>query len=156
MKKQEQEELLRTLEARFTKNMHRHREIAWSDVRAKLEGSPEAMRSLREMDSTGGEPDVVAHDQKPGMYTFFDCCPESPVGRRSVCYDRGALESRKEHKPESSAVEMAAEMGIAMEPSSVIAVTAGCSCTTTARSRTTPPEVFEGHVEFEHCTMQNE
>lgn len=112
MKKQEQEELLRTLEARFTKNMHRHRGIAWSDVQAKLKRSPAALRSLREMDSTGGEPDVIGHDKESGSYTFCDCSPESPAGRRSVCYDREALESRKEHKPANSAVEMAAGMGI--------------------------------------------
>ena len=112
MKKQEQEELLRILEARFAKNMHRHRGIAWSDVRAKLEGSPAALRSLRQMDFTGGEPDVIGHDKELGTYTFCDCSPESPAGRRSVCYDREALESRKEHRPENSAVEMAAEMGI--------------------------------------------
>lgn len=112
MKKQEQEELLRTLEARFAKNMHRHRGIAWSDVQTKLGGSPAALRALRQMDSTGGEPDVIGHDKELGMYTFCDCSPESPAGRRSVCYDREALVSRKEHKPENSAVEMAAEMGI--------------------------------------------
>ncbi len=112
MKKQEQDELLRTLETRFAKNMHRHRGIAWADVQARLEGNPAALRSLREMDSTGGEPDVIGHDKKSGTYTFCDCSAESPAGRRSVCYDREALESRKEHKPESSAVEMAAAMGI--------------------------------------------
>lgn len=112
MKKQEQEELLRTLESRFAKNMHRHRGIAWSDVRAKLESSTAALGALREMDSTGGEPDVVGHDKKSGMYRFCDCSAESPAGRRSICYDRQALESRKEHKPKNSAVAMAAEMGI--------------------------------------------
>ena len=112
MKKPEVEELLRTLEARFAKHMHRHRGIAWSDVRTRLEGSPAALRSLREMQSTGGEPDVIGHDKASGRYTFCDCSPESPAGRRSVCYDRDALESRKEHKPENNAVDMAAEMGI--------------------------------------------
>ena len=112
MKKQEQEELLRILEARFAKNMHRHRGIAWSDVRAKLEGSPAALRSLHQMDLTGGEPDVIGHDKELGTYTFCDCSSESPAGRRSVCYDREALESRKEHTPGNSAVEMAAMMGI--------------------------------------------
>lgn len=112
MNKQEQRDLLRTLEARFAKNMQRHEGIAWSAVQAKLEGSLAALRSLREMDSTGGEPDVIGHDKESGMFTFFDCSPESPAGRRSVCYDREALESRKENKPENSAVEMAVEMGI--------------------------------------------
>jgi len=104
--------MLRTLEARFAKNMHRHRGIAWPEVRSKLEGSSAALRSLREMDSTGGEPDVIGHDKESGVYTFCDCSPESPAGRRSVCYDREALTSRKEHKPENSAVDMAAAMGI--------------------------------------------
>ena len=112
MKKQEQDELLRTLKTRFAKNMHRHPGIAWVDVQARLERSPTALRSLREMDSTGGEPDVIGHDKKLGMYTFCDCCAESPAGRRSVCYDGEALESRKEHKPQNSAVEMASKMGI--------------------------------------------
>ena len=112
MRKHEQEDLLRTLEARFAKNMHRHRGIAWPGVRSKLEGNSAALRSLREMDSTGGEPDVIGHDEESGMYTFCDCAPESPAGRRSVCYDREALASRKEHKPENSAVDMAAAMGI--------------------------------------------
>jgi hypothetical protein len=112
MRKHEQEDLLQTLEARFAKNMHRHRGIAWPEVRSKLEGSSAALRSLREMDSTGGEPDVIGHDKESGVYTFCDCSPESPAGRRSVCYDREALTSRKEHKPENSAVDMAAAMGI--------------------------------------------
>ena len=112
MKKQEREELLHTLEERFAKNMHRHRGIAWPEVRSKLDGSSAALRSLREMDSTGGEPDVIGHDKESGVYTFCDCSPESPAGRRSVCYDREARTSRKEHKPENSAVDMAAAMGI--------------------------------------------
>ena len=91
--------------------MHRHKRIAWDEVRAKLEGNPEALRSLREMEVTGGEPDVIGRDREAGCYTFCDCSAESPAGRRSVCYDRDALESRKEHKPEGSAVEMAAAMG---------------------------------------------
>jgi hypothetical protein len=112
MKKHEQEDLLRTLEARFAKNMHRHRGIAWPEVQSRLEGSSAALRSLREMDSTGGEPDVIGHDKESGVYTFCDCSPESPAGRRSVCYDTEALASRKENKPENSAVGMAAAMGI--------------------------------------------
>ena len=112
MKAQEREELLQALKARFEKNMQRHRGIAWADVRIKLEGDPDALRSLREMEATGGEPDVIGQDREAGHYTFCDCSAESPSGRRSVCYDREALESRKENKPESSAVEMAAAMGI--------------------------------------------
>ena len=112
MKKQEQDELLRTLETRFAMNMHRHPGIAWADVHTKLEGRPAALRSLREMDSTGGEPDVIGHDKKLGMYLFCDCSAETPAGRRSVCYDGEALESRKEHKPVNSAVEMATKMGV--------------------------------------------
>jgi hypothetical protein len=112
MKAREQEELLQALKARFEKNMHRHNGIAWAEVRTRLERNPDALRSLREMEATGGEPDVIARDGETGGYTFCDCSPESPSGRRSVCYDRAALESRKEHKPEGSAVEMAAAMGI--------------------------------------------
>jgi len=112
MKAREREELLRTLMARFEKNMHRHKGIAWTDVHARLEGNPDALSSLLEMESTGGEPDVIGHDRKTGSYTFWDCSAQSPTGRRSVCYDREARDSRKEHKPKSSAVEMAAAMGI--------------------------------------------
>ena len=112
MKAQEREELLRTLKARFEKNMVRHKGLAWAEVETRFEGNPEALRSLREMERTGGEPDVIGQDRETGRYIFCDCSAESPTGRRSVCYDREALESRKEHKPESSAVEMAAAMGI--------------------------------------------
>lgn len=112
MKKAEQEELLRTLKTRFDKNMRRHRGITWSDVQAKLEGNPAALKSLSAMESTGGEPDVVGYDKESGLYTFCDCSAESPAGRRSACYDAEALESRKEHRPENSAVELAAGMGI--------------------------------------------
>ena len=112
MKAQEREALLHALRVRFEKNMPRHRGVAWPDVQAKLEGNLAALTSLREMESTGGEPDVIGQDKEAGQYTFFDCAAESPAGRRSVCYDREALESRKEHKPENSAVEMAAAMGI--------------------------------------------
>jgi Protein of unknown function (DUF4256) len=112
MKAQEREELLRALEARFAKNMHRHKGIAWAKVQARLEGSRDALKSLREMEATGGEPDVTAQDKATGRYSFCDCSAESPAGRRSVCYDRKALDSRKEHKPAGSAVEMAAAMGI--------------------------------------------
>ena len=112
MKKQEQQELLGTLQARFQKNMHRHRDMAWPDIQTRLDGSPAALRSLREMESTGGEPDVIGHDSESGAYIFCDCSPESPAGRRSFCYDGEALASRKENKPENSAVDMAAAMGV--------------------------------------------
>ncbi len=111
MKAKEREELLHTLKARFDQNMHRHREMAWADVQTRLLAHPDALRSLHEMEATGGEPDVIARS-KSGQYTFCDCSAESPTGRRSVCYDREARDARKEHKPESSAVEMAASMGI--------------------------------------------
>src|SRR6187455_2416904 len=109
---EQREELLGTLKARFEKNMNRHKVLEWTQVQAKLEANAEKLWSLNEMERTGGEPDVVGHDKKTGQYIFYDCSPESPKGRRSVCYDREALESRKEHKPQSSAVEMAAAMGI--------------------------------------------
>ena len=114
MKPQEQEALLQVLKGRFDKNMRRHRGVAWVEVRAKLEASPDALKALREMEATGGEPDVIGQNKETGHHTFCDCSAESPVGRRSVCYDREALESRKENKPKSSAVEMAAAMGIAL------------------------------------------
>jgi len=112
MKKQEQQELLGTLQARFQKNMHRHRDMAWPDIQTRLDRSPAALRSLREMESTGGEPDVIGHDRESGAYIFCDCSPESPAGRRSFCYDGEALASRKENKPENSAVDMAAAMDV--------------------------------------------
>jgi hypothetical protein len=106
------EELLRALKARFEENMNRHKGLEWDQVQAKLEANGEKLWSLNEMERTGGEPDVVDHDKKEGEYIFYDCSPESPKGRRSVCYDREALESRKEHKPEDNAIDMAAAMGI--------------------------------------------
>jgi hypothetical protein len=109
---EQQEELLRGLKARFEKNMHRHKGLEWASVQARLEGSPEKLWSLSEMERTGGEPDVIGHDEQTGEYAFCDCAAESPKGRRSICYDREALESRKEHKPETSAMDMAAAMGI--------------------------------------------
>jgi hypothetical protein len=109
---QQREELLRVLKARFDKNMNRHKGLEWAKVQAKLEANTEKLWSLNEMERTGGEPDVVAHDKKTGEYIFYDCSAESPDGRRSVCYDREGLESRKEHKPENSAIDMAAAMGI--------------------------------------------
>ena len=104
--------LLRALKARFEQNMNRHEGLRWAKVQARLEASIGGMRSLREMERTGGEPDVVGHDRKTGEYVFYDCSPESPEGRRSVCYDRQALESRKQHRPDNSAVDLASAMGI--------------------------------------------
>ena len=106
------EGLLRTLQGRFEKSMNRHAGLDWSKVQARLETSPEKLWSLHEMERTGGEPDVVGHDAKTGEYVFYDCSAESPKSRRSLCYDREALESRKEHKPENSAMDMAASMGV--------------------------------------------
>jgi hypothetical protein len=109
---EEREELLKVLKARFDKNMKRHKGIDWAEVEEKLKGRPEKLWSLNEMEKTGGEPDVIAYDKKTGEYIFYDCSAESPKGRRSLCYDNEALESRKEFKPETSAVEMADAMGI--------------------------------------------
>jgi hypothetical protein len=108
----QREELLRALKARFEKNMSRHKGLEWDKVQAKLEANAEKLWSLNEMERSGGEPDVVGHDKKTGEYIFYDCSADSPKGRRSVCYDGEALESRKEHKPKDSAVGMAAAMGI--------------------------------------------
>jgi hypothetical protein len=104
--------LLNTLKTRFGKNKNRHNGIEWAKIQTKLEANPAKLWSLDEMESTGGEPDVVGHDKKTGEYIFYDCSVESPKGRRSICYDHEALEARKEHKPGNSAVEMAADMGI--------------------------------------------
>jgi hypothetical protein len=112
MKAKQREELLRTLKARFEKNMNRHQGLEWAKVQAKLEASTEKMWSLNEMETSGGEPDVVGHDKKTGEYIVADCSAESPKGRRSVCYDREALELRKEHRPQNNATDMAAAMGI--------------------------------------------
>ena len=107
----QREELFTTLKARFEKNMNRHPGLEWAKVQARLEANAEKLWSLNEMERTGGEPDVVGQDKKTGEYAFYDCSPESPKGRTSLCYDRGALDSRKEHKPKSSAMDMAAAMG---------------------------------------------
>jgi hypothetical protein len=106
------DELLATLKARFEQNLSRHKGVAWAEVQARLAARPEKLWSLKEMESTGGEPDIVSHDEKTGEYVFYDCSEESPQGRRSVCYDREGLESRKEHKPKNNAIDMAAAMGI--------------------------------------------
>ena len=108
----QREVLLAGLHSRFAKNMRRHKGLDWTEVQAKLEAIPEKLWSLHEMEQTGGEPDVVAYDQNTDEYVFCDCSAESPKGRRSLCYDREALEARKEHKPENSAVYVAAAMGI--------------------------------------------
>lgn len=109
---EERSALLETLQTRFEKNMDRHRGLAWAEVRARLEAHPQKLGALAEMERTGGEPDVIGRDEEAGDYLFCDCSAESPKGRRSLCYDSEALEARKQHKPEGSAVEVAAAMGI--------------------------------------------
>lgn len=109
---EQNEELLITLESRFDKNRHRHKDLAWKKVQAKLESNPGKLWSLNEMERTGGEPDVVNYDKKTGEYIFYDCSAETPKGRRNLCYDRKALDSRKEFKPANSAVDMAVAIGI--------------------------------------------
>lgn len=109
---QQQDELLSTLKTRFSKNVNRHKNIEWSDVETKLLANPEKIWSLHQMEETGGEPDVIDFDSTTNEYHFYDCSAESPKGRRSLCYDHEALDSRKEFKPENSAIEMAKEMGI--------------------------------------------
>ena len=108
----QREDLLRTLKARFEKNMSRHKGLEWAKVQARLEAKAEKLWSLHEMESTGGEPDVVGQDKKTGEFIFYDCSAETPKGRRSICYDREGLESRKEHRPANTAVDMATAMGI--------------------------------------------
>ncbi len=108
----QREELIRALKARFEKNMNRHKGLEWAKVQAKLEAHGEKLWSLHEMERTGGEPDVVGHDKRTDEYIFYDCSEESPKGRRSLCYDREALESRKENKPRDNAIDMAAVMGV--------------------------------------------
>lgn len=112
MTPKQREELLSVLKSRFEKNMKRHKDLEWAKVKSKLEASAEKLWSLNEMERTGGEPDVVGHDRKTGEYVFYDCSAESPNGRRSLCYDREGLESRKEHKPDNNAIDMADAMGI--------------------------------------------
>ena len=110
--KKQREKILGVLKARFEKNMNRHKGLEWAKVQAKLESNIEKLRSLGEMERTGGEPDVVGHDKETGEYVFYDCSVESPQGRRSFCYDREALESRKENKPKNNAVDMATAIGV--------------------------------------------
>jgi hypothetical protein len=109
---EERDELLKELKSRFEKNMKRHDGVAWAGAQTRLNGQPVKLWSLHEMERTGGEPDVIGYDEQTGEYIFYDCSPESPEGRRNVCYDREAIESRKEHKPQDSAIGMAADMGI--------------------------------------------
>ncbi len=121
----QREELLRALRERFETNMDRHKGVAWVEVEAKLDSNVQKLWSLNEMQRTGGEPDVVAHDKKTGEYIFYDCSAESPKGRRSLCYDREALESRKENKPKGSALDVAAAMGIEVSPGTLSPRTPG-------------------------------
>ncbi len=109
---EQQENLLNELKIRFEKNMNRHKNIEWAKVQIKLKNNPKKLWSLNEMEKTGGEPDVIGYNKKTDEYIFYDCSKESPKNRRSICYDPEALESRKEHKPQNSAIGMAAEMGI--------------------------------------------
>lgn len=109
---EQREKILTTLRARFEKNMNRHEGLEWTNIQTKLETNAEKLWSLNEMEITGGEPDVIKYDKKGDVYIFYDCSEQSPKGRRSVCYDRKALESRKEHKPKNNAMDMAADMGI--------------------------------------------
>ena len=136
-------ELLSVLKARFEKNMKRHKGLEWAKVRARLEGNAEKFWSLNEMERTGGEPDVVGHDKKTGEFIFFDCSTETPKGRRSVCYDRDALDARKEFKPETSALDMAAAMGteILTEEQYFELQKLGDFDTTTSSWVKTPPEM---------------
>ena len=108
------QELLCTLKARFEKNMKRHQDVEWTKLQEKLEANEQKLWSLYQMEETGGEPDVVGYDEKKNQFIFYDCSPETPKGRRSICYDREALEARKKHKPENSAMDMANAMGIDM------------------------------------------
>ncbi len=148
------DELIKTLRDRFAKNMRRHTGIDWSSVQAKLEASLEKLQALCEMERTGGEPDIVGRDEKTGEVLFYDCSPESPVGRRSICYDRGALDSRKENKPSGNAIQMASSIGIEILTEqqyrelplvvrcSVIVATTMFSSIITVLNPTTPPEAF--------------
>jgi Protein of unknown function (DUF4256) len=112
LSKKQREDLLKTLKARFEQNMGRHKDVQWPNLQARLEGNPEKLWSLNEMERTGGEPDVVSHDKKTGEYIFYDCAAESPKDRRSLCYDRAALDARKENKPKGNALEMAEAIGV--------------------------------------------
>ena len=138
-----QAELIRLLQARFGKNVNRHQRLEWARVQAKLEANPDKLWSLHEMERTGGEPDVIGLDNETDQYVFYDCSTESPRGRRSICYDREALEARKEHKPQSSAIDMAAEIGIEIlsEPQYRELQTLGSFDTKTSSWIRTPAEI---------------
>ncbi len=142
---EQRQELLSTLKVRFEKNMNRHKGLDWANVQARLEANPEKLWSLNEMERTGGEPDVVGQDKKTGEFIFYDCSAESPKGRRSICYDGEALASRKENKPENSAVGMAADMGIELltEEQYRELQRLGKFDTKTSSWVTTPPEIRE-------------
>ncbi len=139
----QREELLRTLKTRFEKNLRRHQGLEWAKVQERLDDQPEKLWSLNEMEKTGGEPDVVGLDEKTGEYLFYDCAAESPAGRRNCCYDREALDSRKEHKPENNAVEMAAAMGVGLltEEEYLALQQLGDFDTKTSSWVKTPPEI---------------
>jgi hypothetical protein len=139
----QREVILRTLKARFEKNLRRHQGVSWAELQAKLEASADKLWSLGEMERTGGEPDVIGRDQKSGGFIFVDCSEQSPKGRRSLCYDREALNSRKEHKPEDSAIDMAAAMGIELltEEQYRELQTLGAFDTTTSSWVKTPPAI---------------
>ena len=143
MTARERDELLKALRARFEKNRNRHQGVEWAGVQARLETHAEKLWSLGEMERTGGEPDVVGHDSRTGEFVFFDCSPESPKGRRSVCYDHEALESRKEFKPGDTALDMAAAMGIEIltEEQYRELQTLGHFDTKTSSWLKTPPEI---------------
>ena len=143
LSKNQHEEFINTLKARFEKGAKRHKGITWLDVQSKLEKNEKGLWSLMGMEETGGEPDVVGYDEKKDAYVFFDCALESPSGRRSLCYDRAALDSRKEHKPVNSAIDMAAEMGIEIltEEQYYFLQTLGAFDTKTSSWIRTPDEV---------------
>lgn len=142
---EQRDELLNKLKTRFEKNMNRHKGIQWADVATRLTANADKLTALYEMEKTGGEPDVVEHDSTTGEFVFFDCSKQSPKGRRSVCYDHEALESRKKHKPENSAVNMADEMGITLltEDEYRKLQTLGEFDTTTSSWVTTPADIRE-------------
>jgi hypothetical protein len=150
----QRDELLEKLRARFETNMRRHEGIQWEAVRARLEARPDKLSSLGELERTGGEPDVVGRDEKTGEYLFYDCSAESPSGRRSLCYDRAALDARKENKPRGNAVEMAAAMGAALlteEQYRSLQALAACDKKTSSWLRT-PPDIRKlGGAIFGDC-----
>ncbi len=139
----QREELLQTLRTRFDKNKNRHKGLKWADVQAKIDTHPEKLWSLNQMEQTGGEPDVIGYDKKTNEYIFYDCSAETPKGRRSLCYDREALNARKEHKPESSAIDMASAIGIELltEEQYRALQELGEFDTKTSSWLTTPPEI---------------